>query len=130
MTTATHALTPRSTNDEVPYTLYPYAGLEALRKRIGMDLRAMAVYLGVSDKTYERRRHQGTLNPGESLKAEMLELALADAVRVFGDEGPAREWLREPILALGDHSPIEHLTSVRGYQEVRDTLLQLQHGIF
>ena len=130
MSSATHAPSLGRTQNETPYTLYPYAGLEALRERIGLDLRTMAAYLGVSDKTYERRRHQGTLNPGESLKAEMLELALADAVRVFGDEASAREWLREPILALDDHSPIEHLTSVRGYQEVRDTLLQLQHGIY
>lgn len=70
------------------YTLRAYASAEKLRKRIGLDIKSMAAYLGIDEKTYSRRGQSGELKGGESLKIEMLSGILDEATRVLGNQEP------------------------------------------
>lgn len=60
------------------------------------------------------------------------EIALRkEAVRVFGEETAAEEWLNEPAPSLGDRKPVE---LIRGSKEDRDrvyvVLGRIEFGIF
>ena len=107
-----------------------YREAERLREAVGFDPHTMAAFLGISTKTYTRRAETGTLGDAESLKVEMLERALAHATRVFGDEHEARLWLDTPIISLDARRPIDHLSTIRGFEWVKETLAKIEYGMY
>ncbi|WP_371423711.1 antitoxin Xre/MbcA/ParS toxin-binding domain-containing protein [Tardiphaga sp.] len=79
-------------------------------------------------------RRQGPL-PAEAqaaLKEERLSVleirALAD--RVFGDEVKAEAWLRHPNRSMSGQTPFDLMQDELGAAVVRETLEQIDHGIF
>lgn len=115
---------------ESSFRLVPYRSLEEVRQAAGLALHDMAIFLGVSDKTLRRRADEGALNPGESLKAEMLMRTLDEARRVFRDDGKARRWITSPIVSLDQRRPLEHLDSIEGYERVKETLTKIEYGMY
>lgn len=101
-----------------------------MREAVGFDPHAMAAFLGISTKTYTRRAEAGTLGDAESLKVEMLERAFAHATRVYGDEHEARLWLDAPIISLDACRPIDHLSTIRGFERVKETLAKIEYGMY
>jgi putative toxin-antitoxin system antitoxin component (TIGR02293 family) len=115
---------------EIGYAIRPFGVAERVRERSGLDARTMARYLGVSEKTYARRAESGKLEGGESLKVSMLERILEEATRVFRNEDEARHWINTPIISLDHKRPIEHLTSIEGYERVKNTLTKIEYGMY
>ncbi|UGV25383.1 DUF2384 domain-containing protein [Rhodopseudomonas boonkerdii] len=79
-------------------------------------------------------RRQGPL-PAEARAAlnderlSILEIrALAD--RVFGDEAKAEAWLRHPNRSMAGQTPFDVMQDDVGAAVVRETLEQIDHGIF
>lgn len=126
---ATRTAFPRAATT-VGYTLRPYRAAERVRERSGLDSRAMARFLGVDEKTYARRADAGELKGGESLKVDMLERVLEEASRVFRSEEEARHWITTPIISLDRMRPIDQLTSIEGYERVKNTLGKIEHGMY
>jgi putative toxin-antitoxin system antitoxin component (TIGR02293 family) len=120
----------KRSGDKVAYARVGFKAAEKTRKQVGLEPQAMAAFLGVSEKTYGRRAEEGVLKAAESLKLEMLERVMQTALEVFPDEATARRWLHTPVVALGNVTPLEALTNIRGYERVRNTLYQLAHGVF
>lgn len=60
----------------------------------------------------------------------MLDSLLELRTRVLGDKGQAGEWLTSPILSLEGRKPIELLDTVKGYERVKNKLLQIEYGTF
>lgn len=54
--------------------------------------------------------------------------ALAD--RVFGDPAKAERWLGKPNRSMSGQKPIDLMQDEVGAAVVRDTLHQIDHGIF
>ena len=107
-----------------------YATAEKLRKRLGLDAKSMAAYLGIDEKTYYRRALAGELKNGESLKVGMLATILKEATRVLHSEDEATHWINTPIISLDHKRPIEHLTSIDGYELVKNTLVKIEYGMY
>lgn len=59
---------------------------------------------------------------------ELEVRALAE--RVFGDESKADAWLRRPNSSLSGQVPLDLLKDEIGTAVVRETLEQIDHGIF
>ena len=112
------------------YEIRRYASAEKLRKRLGLDAKRMAEYLGIDEKTYYRRADKGDLKGGESLKVEMLATILQEAARVLHGEDEAAHWITTPIISLDNKRPIEHLTSINGYERVKNTLAKIEYGMY
>jgi len=108
----------------------PFELSEAVARRLGVTSEQMAAYIGVTHRTYQRRAKKGELEDAESAKVEMLDSLLDLGERVLGDEEAAREWLTSPILSLQGRKPIELLDTVKGYERVKNKLLQLEYGTF
>lgn len=87
-------------------------------------------FLGISEKTLERRLKDGEWNAGERLRLEMLERLVAEATRVLGNEQRALDWLYEPIPALDNQAPFGLLDSIAGYERARNLLLRTAYGMF
>ena len=108
----------------------PFALSQSVAKRLGATEEQMAAYIGVTTRTYQRRAKKGELEDAESAKVEMLDSLLSLGTRVLGDEEAAREWLTSPILSLEGQKPIELLDTVKGYERVKNKLLQIEYGTF
>lgn len=66
---------------------------------------------------------------GAGVDFRVLEVcALAD--RVFGDEKKAEAWLHRPNASLSGQVPFDLLKDEVGAAVVRETLEQIDHGIF
>lgn len=122
--------TERRTNPQRGYDIRRYATAEKLRKRLGLDAKSMADYLGIDEKTYYRRSRVGELKGGESLKVEMLATILEQAARVLHSEDEATHWITTPIISLDNKRPLEHLTSINGYERVKNTLIKIEYGMY
>lgn len=106
----------------------PFAYVEGVRRRLNVTNEQMAAYIGVTFRTYQRRATKGELEDAESAKVEMLASLLDLGKRVLGDEEAAREWLTSPIASLGGQVPIALLNTVKGYERVKNKLLQIEYG--
>lgn len=108
----------------------PFSALEQVRRRLGITAEEMAAYIGLPLRTYQRRAKEGRLTGAESAKVEMVSALLDLAERVLGGQHEAREWLTSPILSLGGEQPLALLDTVRGYERVKNKLLQIEYGTF
>jgi len=80
-------------------------------------------------KSRDLGRNNQTQAPNKALNARELEVrALAE--RIFGDENKADAWLRRPNASLSGQIPIDLLKDELGAAVVRETLEQIDHGIF
>ncbi len=108
-----------------------YEELKELRRQGGMDSEIQ----GVPDRfaALIKRIDAGDLVPDASHESantvKILDVrTLAD--RVFGDEKKAEAWLHRPSTALSGQKPIELLKDELGAAVVRETLEQIDSGIF
>ncbi|MGL4610864.1 MAG: antitoxin Xre/MbcA/ParS toxin-binding domain-containing protein [Trueperaceae bacterium] len=103
---------------------------ERMGRQVGLLNENLAAFLGISPKTYSRRRREGKLDTAESLRLEMLEKMYTLAQDVLGGEDRAKRWLTGPLTGLGNKAPLELLTSIQGYETVRNALYRQAYGMF
>lgn len=58
------------------------------------------------------------------------EQILMQATHTLGDRPSAENWLVAPALAFHRRSPCSLLAESKGYPEVRDLLLSIEHGTY
>lgn len=107
-----------------------FSQAEYIRKKVGFTQQEFANLLGIDPRTYTRRGESTNLKSGESLQVEMLDEVLTEATRVFRDEELARKWLHSPIVGLDLRRPLDHLTSIQGYERVKDALGKIEYGMY
>ena len=54
----------------------------------------------------------------------------ARAIEVLGNREKALRWLKSPVRALGDKTPLSLLTSAEGVTQVQDVLGRIEHGVW
>ncbi|MFJ4153966.1 antitoxin Xre/MbcA/ParS toxin-binding domain-containing protein [Pseudomonas sp. NPDC089752] len=54
-------------------------------------------------------------------------LSVADAV--FGDRQLAQRWLGKPAVGLANLTPCRRLSTPKGYEDVHEVLMRIDHGI-
>ena len=107
----------------------PYAALGHVRKHLQAPEDLLARALGVSTRTLSRRREEGRFTTGESDRLVLLAEIVGLAREVFDGMEPAREWLTSPHSMLGEESPLQHMDTIAGMQEVREMLYQIEYGM-
>ena len=86
--------------------------------------------LDISQRTLERRRHEGRLKPDESDRLYRLASLLALAADVLGSLDAAREWMTRPAVALGDRTPLQQTRNEAGAQRVESLLTRIEYGVY
>ena len=64
------------------------------------------------------------------LNVDSLVEVTARAIEVLGTREKAMRWLRTPVRALGDVTPLSLLNSPTGIARVQDILGQVEHGVW
>ncbi len=121
---------PHPSDRPTVFAAQPFTLSESVARRLGASGEQMAAYIGVTFRTYQRRAQKGRLEDAEAAKVEMLDSLLNLGVRVLGDEAAARDWLTSPVLSLEGRRPIELLDTLKGYERVKNKLLQIEYGTF
>ena len=107
----------------------PYAALEHVRDHLNASDDLLARALGVSSRTLKRRREAGTLTTDESDRLVLLAEIVALARKALDGAEPAREWLRTSHSMLGGDSPLDHMDTVTGMDEVKTMLYHIEYGM-
>jgi putative toxin-antitoxin system antitoxin component (TIGR02293 family) len=108
----------------------PYASLEALTRRLGVDLGDIGAVVGIPGRTLARRKHQRLLSPVESDRLYRLAYVTHLASATLGGLEPARVWMNRANRALGGVSPLSLLDTDIGCRQVGDALMRLSHGLY
>lgn len=99
-----------------------YERLKELRRRGGLPQ-------GLSERPTEEFAEAlggSEISPGAIRNLEMRVLA----GRIFGDQAKADAWLNRPNPSLSGQKPVDLLSDELGAAVVRETLEQIDHGIF
>jgi putative toxin-antitoxin system antitoxin component (TIGR02293 family) len=87
--------------------------------------------LGIDDSVAARKAlasELGGIETSASVVRNLEMRVLAD--RIFGDEAKAEAWLNRPNPSLSGQKPVDLLDDELGAAVVRETLEQIDHGIF
>jgi putative toxin-antitoxin system antitoxin component (TIGR02293 family) len=94
---------------------------------MGLELAGL---LGISQSTYQRRsKPNHKLQPKESEGVYRIAALFDRATEVFGTEELARQWLNQPIRALGGKIPIQYARTEVGAHLVMQILGRIEHGV-
>jgi len=107
----------------------PYAALEHVREHLEASDDLLAQALGISSRTLSRRREAGTLTTDESDRLVLLAEIVVLARQALDSAEAACEWLRTPHSMLGGESPLDHMDTVTGMEEVKTMLYHIEYGM-
>ena len=107
----------------------PYAAVEQVQDHLEVPDDRLARALGISPRTLSRRRESGTLTTDESDRLVLLAEIVGLARQAFDSAEAAREWLSEPHSMLGGESPLDHMDTVAGIEEIKKMLYHIEYGI-
>lgn len=108
----------------------PTERFDALQEALDVTTRDLAQIVGITQSTLSRRRQHGTFNSDESERLLRIARLFAHAVQALESEENARTWLKEPVRALGEESPLRFADTEPGAREVERLLTRLEHGVF
>lgn len=100
-----------------------------LEERLDLTPEETASFLGISPRTLERRRQNGTLTATESERLYRIARLFRKAVGVFESEEEARSWLKRSQMRLGEQVPLEIARLEPGACKMEHLLGRIEHGI-
>lgn len=106
------------------------SSLKSLADYLGINMETMSSLLHSSYRNIQRKNGEELL---DSLKSEkVLELAafVRWGIEVIGDKDSFAEWVRSPLVALGNKAPLEFLDTSFGIQILTKILGRLQQGVY
>ena len=101
-----------------------------LKEALGLTNEILAIVLGVSKATLNRRDADHNLSPAEGDRVVRLARLLNQAKRVTGSLPAAQKWLATPQLGLGDAIPLDFAATEVGGREVEDLLGRIEPGVY
>ena len=108
----------------------PYASLEVLTRKLGLDAGAVGAVVGIPERTLARRKHERHLSPVESDRLYRLAYITHVASAVLGGVGAARNWLVQSNRSLGGVVPMSMLDTDIGCRQVEEALVRLNYGLY
>jgi putative toxin-antitoxin system antitoxin component (TIGR02293 family) len=108
----------------------PLQSLRHFKQAAGLADDQMATLLQIGGRTLTRVKASRARRLPADLSDRLYSIASIYALAddVFGTHDVAVGWMSEPQFALGDHSPLELLSTELGRGQVRQLLNQIEHG--
>jgi putative toxin-antitoxin system antitoxin component (TIGR02293 family) len=104
--------------------------LQNIANSLTLSLQEISQILHVSLRTLQRYQDSKVLESDISAKLLHLATLKKEGIEVFGNEAAFNAWLRTPIPALQNETPLSYLDTPFGFQLVEQTLGRIKHGIF
>lgn len=108
----------------------PYAALESVGRKFGLDRKALGAALRIPERTLARRKRERRLRPDESDRLLRLARIGGYAARVLGSDEKAGLWLRDANPALGGEVPLDLVATDLGAQQVEEIIGRIEYGIY
>jgi putative toxin-antitoxin system antitoxin component (TIGR02293 family) len=103
---------------------------DRLKKNLDTTDKDLAGVLGIPISTLARRKKGKRFPFAESERIFRVAKLFDRAISVFDDVQAARTWLKTPVWALGDISPLAYARTELGAQEVENLLGRIEDGVF
>jgi putative toxin-antitoxin system antitoxin component (TIGR02293 family) len=102
---------------------------DQLAVALGVGKEALARKLNINAQTLRKRKSR-VLSADEAEKSLRVARVFTMATEVLESEEDARQWLNEPVPALGGKRPIDLLDTDVGAQEVTNLLGAIKWGMY
>lgn len=94
-----------------------------------IDLEQISAILGVSSRTLLRKKEDEQLSTHISQQIILLMLLAQKGIEVFQNRTDFNDWMRTPLIALGNEMPIDYLDTSFGVQEIINELGRIEYGV-
>lgn len=108
----------------------PVAAIDDAADRFGLTTLAVVRTLGMSERTFARRKAGSVLTVEESDRLMRLFRLLDRAELVIGDRARAQRWLNTANRGLDGRDPLSMASTETGAAMVFDLLGRIEHGVF
>ena len=105
-----------------------YLSFRNLAQKLEISEAALGELIEISYDTLQRRRRNGRFNLNESETLYRVARILERSEELLGEE--AKAWLREPVLALGNRTPLSISARAIGSELVLNLIGRLEHGVY
>jgi putative toxin-antitoxin system antitoxin component (TIGR02293 family) len=105
------------------------APLAGLLTALDLPVRTVAEALGISERTMHRLKHAPVIPVPIADKVARAHDVLARATEVLGTRAAAQRWLARPNPALGGRPPLALLDTSLGWEQVKQVLGRIEHGV-
>jgi putative toxin-antitoxin system antitoxin component (TIGR02293 family) len=107
----------------------PAAVFEQVAAALGLGKEALALKLNINAQTLRKRKSR-VLSPDEAEKSLRATRVFVAASEILGSQEEARQWMGEPVMALGGKRPVDLLDTDVGSQEVANILNCIKWGVY
>jgi len=111
---------------------FPVSVIDKLVAELNIPQGELLEIISLSSATLTRRRNDKSkrLNSKESDQIYRIARVYRNALQLFeGKKDATRSWLNEPAKALGGETPLHHLYTEAGANEVQDLIGRLEYGV-
>jgi putative toxin-antitoxin system antitoxin component (TIGR02293 family) len=109
----------------------PVDALTLLAQKLGVERKALAHVIGISERTLSRRIASGErLSAEESDRTVRVARVFARATDTFGTAEKASRWLRAPNRVLEGQPPLHLLDTDTGVRSVETILGRIEYGVY
>lgn len=101
-----------------------------ISRKLDLSVDALLSTLKLPRSTVKARQASGkNLSDQEAERMVRAARIFKRATEVLEDEEDARNWLKQPLRALGGEPPLSFLDTDAGYDMVEDELKRIEYGI-
>jgi putative toxin-antitoxin system antitoxin component (TIGR02293 family) len=108
----------------------PFESFTTLRDTLELSTDELAELLGIPRRTLTKRQKDGIFTRSESNALSRVARIYREAVSFFENEEHALRWLKTPLPALDNRTPLSLLDTDPGAEAVSVLLRQLAWGIY
>jgi putative toxin-antitoxin system antitoxin component (TIGR02293 family) len=101
-----------------------------ISEALSLTLIELSNILHISIRSIQRYAANKKMDIDVSAKALQLENLRRRGVTIFGDNQAFNNWLRSPIMALDNNTPLAYLDTPFGFDMVEQLLGRIEHGIY
>ena len=109
---------------------FPVSVIDKIVAELGISQGELLDIISLPSATLTRRRNEKRLNAKESDRIYRVARVYRAVLQLFeGDKAAAQCWLNEPAKALAGETPLHHLNTEAGADEVQDLIGRIEHGV-
>lgn len=101
-----------------------------LADKLSFSMQELAKVLHVSERTLQRYGNNEKMSSNTSERALLLAQLYRKGTNVLGSANNFKDWLKTPLPAFKQQTPVSFLDTSFGFSLVSDELGRIEHGIF
>lgn len=105
--------------------------VQTLSNNLGLPEKELIQHASISARTFVRRKEEGHLHADESDRIARIGLLFDEVMELFaGDKEKTAYWIKSNKKALAGATPLEYIDTEVGFQEVKELIGRIKHGVF